>query len=145
MPRKYRSRTLFHLPLKLRVALAATMSPFERMKIIKKYIERPSNRTMMVMAEVSFLEKDCARRRQMLRQRKEASLKREEAARVPGSKEAGLLLDFYMRGTAPPAVELTAEVPELVVYPSGKKKGRGKPDASIGESEDTGIEGEFEV
>ena len=97
MPRKHRSRTLFHLPIKLRVALAATMSPFERMKIIKKHIERPSNRTAMVMAEVEFLKRDCVRRREMLRQRKEASLKREENARVPGSREAGKLKEENKR------------------------------------------------
>ena len=130
-----------HLPLRLRVPLAATMNPFERVEIIKKFMKKAANCTPEVRYELAFCQKYARETRKRLDRRHELELERIEKARVPGSREAGLLLDFYMRGTAPPAVEL----PRVEEDPASLHDGWFDADEHA-ESEDTGIEGseEFE-
>ena len=134
MPSK-RPASRLYLPVALAVELNKhAKDPKARLAILMKYGRVARRRTMFFTCELANTRTEIRKLAKARKNRKEVHDKRLREARlaVPGSEAAGLLLDFYMRGTPPVAVELA---PLEVDGPVGKVRAgnRKVSDADLGE------------
>ena len=133
MPSK-RPASRLCLPVALAVALNKHVkNPKARLAILSEYGRR-NHQSMAFMCEMANTKAEIRKASKLRSERRKKDAKRLHEVRlhVPGSEAAGLLLDFYMRGTPPPAVEL----PVLEVDgPVGKVRAANRKvsDADLGE------------